>query len=87
MWVRVFLTSLLVLPVIRGIRAEEEEATSDFYQCVPGIGNNPGGECKTNIQINDGCKLSNVTSVESQSKIYKNFVIMDCQVEFLQGKS
>ena len=59
MWVRVFLTSLLVLPVIRGIRAEEEEATSDFYQCVPGIGNNPGGECETKIhnigfQINDG---------------------------------
>lgn len=57
MWVRVFLTSLLVLPVILGIKAEE--ASSDFYQCVPGIGNNPGGELETKIQniklqINDG---------------------------------
>ena len=59
MWMRVFLTSLLVLPVILGIREEEVEASSDFYQCVPGIGNNPGGEWETEIrnlklQINDG---------------------------------
>ena len=45
MWVRVFLASILVLPVILGISTEEEEATSAFYQCVPGIGNNPGGGC------------------------------------------
>jgi len=40
MWVRVFLTSVLVLPsVIRGIETEQEEegaSSSDFYQCVPG---------------------------------------------------
>ena len=36
----VLLTSILLTPVIQDIRAME----SDFYQCVPGISDNPGGD-------------------------------------------
>ena len=74
MWVRVFLTSFLILPsVIRGIDTEQEEgaSSSDFYQCVPGIGNNPGGGYNittTKMRIFDN-NLTKVTSVESASKI------------------
>ena len=77
MWVRVFLTSFLILPsVIHGIDTEQEEegaSSSDFYQCVPGVGNNPGGGynntiTKMSFRIFDN-NLTHVTSVGSASKI------------------
>ena len=76
MWVRVFLTSFLILPsVISGINTEQGEgaSSSDFYQCVPGVGNNPGGGynntiTKMSFRIFDN-NLTHVTSVGSASKI------------------
>lgn len=43
----VLLTSILLTTVFQDIGGTDE----DFYQCVPGIGHNPGGELKKNLKL------------------------------------